>query len=174
MMMQMLAAGGVPTITDNVRVADESNTRGYYEHEQVKALRAGDHGWLKNFGGQAIKVVSPLLKHLPSQHHYKVIFMHRALDEVLASQANMLKNLGQSYNAENDIRLKRHYEQHLANVTHWLNTCDYTDECHLNYADILFSPDTQIKYLTDFLRTDIDWRLMRKTVDSKMRHHDFS
>ena len=38
MMMQMLAAGGLPPLTDGVRTADESNPEGYFELEAVKDL----------------------------------------------------------------------------------------------------------------------------------------
>ncbi len=36
LMMQMLASGGLKTVTDNVRTADADNPRGYYELEKVK------------------------------------------------------------------------------------------------------------------------------------------
>ncbi|MGK7933677.1 MAG: tetratricopeptide repeat protein, partial [Microcystaceae cyanobacterium] len=35
MMMQMLAAAGIPVMTDGVREADESNPKGYYEYEKA-------------------------------------------------------------------------------------------------------------------------------------------
>ena len=38
MAMKMLAAGGMPVLTDGVRTADESNPKGYYELEAVKEL----------------------------------------------------------------------------------------------------------------------------------------
>ena len=36
MMMQILAAGGLPVLSDGVRAADEDNPYGYYELEAVK------------------------------------------------------------------------------------------------------------------------------------------
>ena len=38
MMMKMLDAGGLVVVTDNVRTADEDNTKGYYEFERVKKI----------------------------------------------------------------------------------------------------------------------------------------
>ena len=38
LMMQMISAGGMPVLTDNLRSADANNPRGYYELESVKAL----------------------------------------------------------------------------------------------------------------------------------------
>src|SRR5208337_715364 len=39
LMMQMLASGGLKTVTDNVRTADTDNPRGYYELEKVKKIK---------------------------------------------------------------------------------------------------------------------------------------
>ncbi|MCX7939873.1 MAG: hypothetical protein N2545_10625, partial [Thermoflexales bacterium] len=38
MMMAMLAAGGIPPLTDNIRAPDQNNPKGYYEFERVKRL----------------------------------------------------------------------------------------------------------------------------------------
>ncbi|MBK1637151.1 hypothetical protein [Rhodovulum adriaticum] len=45
MMMGMLAAGGVPPLTDELRTANEDNPRGYFEFEPVKDL-PHDKGWV--------------------------------------------------------------------------------------------------------------------------------
>ena len=52
MMMKMLEAGGVPLLTDGLRVADPDNPEGYYELERVKKLPTGDHEWLAEAPGQ--------------------------------------------------------------------------------------------------------------------------
>ena len=62
LMMQMLAAGGVPPLTDKLRPSDESNPRGYFELEAVKRLRS-DQAWLDQARGRAVKIIhllSPL------------------------------------------------------------------------------------------------------------------
>ena len=62
LMMQILAVAGVPPFTDNRRQADESNRKGYYEHDKVASLLSNpDKSWLKEAKGTAIKVVVPLL-----------------------------------------------------------------------------------------------------------------
>ena len=38
MIMQMLKAGGMELLTDEIRTPDEDNPRGYYEYEPVKKL----------------------------------------------------------------------------------------------------------------------------------------
>lgn len=66
LMMQIVEAAGLEPFTDGKRQADESNRRGYYEHEKVAALlHSRDKSWLNGARGGAIKVVAPLLSSLP-------------------------------------------------------------------------------------------------------------
>src|SRR5262249_61604387 len=94
LMMQMLQAGGMPLLTDALRPADADNPNGYWEYEPVKRLQQ-DNSWIPKAEGRAVKVVSALLPYLPPQHTYKIIFMQRPMQEVLASQTAMLERRGQ-------------------------------------------------------------------------------
>ena len=92
----MLEAGEVPIVADYLREADEDNPKGYFEYEPVKSLdKEGDKGWVGECRGKVIKVISFLLPHLPLNLHYKVIFMRRNLDEVIASQNKMIERRGE-------------------------------------------------------------------------------
>src|SRR5512143_824098 len=82
MMMTMLTAGGLEPLTDNIRVADEDNPKGYFEFERVKQIEH-DKAWLEDAQGRVVKLISALLKHLPPSYSYKVIFMRRAMPEIL-------------------------------------------------------------------------------------------
>src|SRR5262249_58261695 len=93
LMMQMLQAGGMPLLTDALRPADADNPNGYWEYEPVKRLQQ-DNSWIPKAEGKAVKVVSALLPYLPPQHTYKIIFMQRPLQEVMASQTVMLERRG--------------------------------------------------------------------------------
>jgi hypothetical protein len=93
LMMKMLEAGGVPLLTDGVREADEDNPEGYYEFEPVKDLER-DASWLPRARGRAVKIISQLLPGLPPGHEYRVVFMVRKVEEVVASQRKMLDRLG--------------------------------------------------------------------------------
>jgi hypothetical protein len=85
MTMQMLKSAGLKMFVDHKRKPDEDNPQGYLEFEKVKHLDE-DNSWVGKAQGQVIKVVSPLLEYLPPEFEYKIIFMDRNLDEVLASQ----------------------------------------------------------------------------------------
>jgi len=96
MAMQMLAAGGVAVLADDERLPDENNPRGYHEYEPAKRL-VSDASWVAGARGQAVKIVAPLVRHLPRGGEappYLVIHMRRPIDEVVASQRTMLARLG--------------------------------------------------------------------------------
>jgi hypothetical protein len=112
MVMQMLAAGGHALLSDGQRVADASNPRGYQEYEPVKSLgRAPAVHWIEKTRGKAVKIVAPLLLHLPADRPYRIVFLERDLREVLASQAAMLERNGQSSTARNQRQLAAAYLQ---------------------------------------------------------------
>ena len=92
-MMQILDAGGVEVVTDNLRTADSDNPRGYYEFEKVKQVKR-DASWLPGIRGKAVKMVSQLLLDLPPTERYRVVFMERDFAEMLDSQERMLRRLG--------------------------------------------------------------------------------
>src|SRR5436190_8775031 len=95
LMMQLLDAGGVEVVTDNLRSADADNPRGYYEFEKVKQVKR-DASWLPGVRGKAVKMVSQLLLDLPPTERYRVVFMERDFEEMLDSQERMLRRLGRS------------------------------------------------------------------------------
>jgi len=116
MMMRMLEAGGMEIVMDG---PDEDNPRGYYEFEQVKKIKE-DSSWLEDCKGKAVKMVSMLLYHLPEKYHYKIIFMQRDMQEMLTSQALMLKRLGKEDEGISDEVIAEKYEKHLKKIDIWL------------------------------------------------------
>jgi predicted AlkP superfamily phosphohydrolase/phosphomutase/tetratricopeptide (TPR) repeat protein len=116
MMMQMLAAGGLPVLTDGAREADENNPRGYFEHAAVKRL-ATDAAWIAECRGRAVKVVSPLVRHLPraaTSPPYVIIHMQRPVAEVVASQRSMLARGGRPAAGASDALLIAGFEREAA------------------------------------------------------------
>ena len=80
MMMRMLAEGGLPVITDELRRPDSDNPKGYFEFETVRQMSEGSVEWLESSGGKAVKVISALLEYLPPRYAYKIIFLCKLLD----------------------------------------------------------------------------------------------
>jgi len=132
LMMQILGAGGMPLHTDNLRTADESNPRGYYECESIKSLRTSPMV-IAPADGKAVKVISSLLAFLPSQFQYRVIFMRRRLDEIIASQDKMLKQLGRTVAHKHEQRLFDAFRRHLESTQAWLSKQPNIVVCYVDY-----------------------------------------
>src|SRR5687767_12088310 len=121
LMMQMISAGGIPALTDEVRTADEDNPRGYLEFERVKRIKQ-DTSWLDEARGKVVKMVHLLLYDLPLDRPYRVVFMRRNLDEVLASQRKMLERQGKQGAQIPEAQLRKVFEDQVKKVTTWMAT----------------------------------------------------
>lgn len=168
MAMKMLAAGGMETIVDDVRTADEDNPKGYFEDERVKDLaQMEDTSWLRAARGKVIKVVSSLLQYLPQDNTYKVVFMRRNLHEVLASQAKMLERRGEE-NTAGDEDMLRMCTSHLDKVKFQLRFRDWFDVLYLDFADVVADPETAAKRMNEFLGGGLDVEAMAMQVDPNL------
>ena len=168
MMMKMLEAGGIPPITDEIREADMDNPKGYYEFERVKQLDKGDKEWVADAQGKSVKVISQLLRHLPADYDYKVIFMRRNMDEILASQKKMLVNRGEDPNKVSDEEITGLFEKHLAQVMTWLDNQPNVDALYIHYSEMLSDPQTQSELVNAFLGGDLDVEAMTAVVDPNL------
>lgn len=165
MAMKMLSAGGLETVVDNIRTADEDNPKGYFEDERVKDLaEVEDTGWVREARGKVLKVVSSLLQYLPRDNFYKVVFMRRNLHEVLASQAKMLVRRGEE-NEATDEDMLRLYASHLEKVEFQLRFRDWFDVLYLDFADVVADPETAARRINDFLGGGLDVEKMALQVD---------
>lgn len=166
LVMKMLEAGGLPVLVDEVRTADIDNPKGYYEFERVKGL-PDDTNWLPDADGKAVKMVSMLLYELPKDRSYQVIFMRRAMPEILASQKTMLLRRNADM-VVNDQEIKELFERHLNNITTWLK-----DQPHLNvievwYNDLLKQPALEAKRLNQFFGGILNEMNMTTVVDQSL------
>jgi hypothetical protein len=169
MMMRMLHAGGMPTLTDESRGADESNPHGYFEFSPTKDAGAGvDLRWLDEAKGRAVKLVSPLLEHLPSRYNYRVIFMQRDLREVIASQNVMLARRGEAASTMTDAELLAAYETHLRVVRRLIAGRPGMSSTEVNYADALDHPLAQARRVRAFLERPLDEAAMAGAVDPSL------
>src|SRR5688572_27545479 len=168
MAMKMLDAAGMPLLVDGIRTADEDNPKGYYELEQVKTLdKGGDKAWVKDARGKAVKIISFLLKDLPPEHNYKVVFMNRDLPEVLASQGKMLSRRGESSSTE-DERMKEIYEKHLRKTKELLWSSPQFEVLDLQYKEVIENPAVAAKRIRDFLGAPLDVDKMSQVADKEL------
>lgn len=167
MMMKMLEAGGIEPLTDGVRAADEDNPKGYYEYERVKQI-ADDQEWLEEARGKAVKMISALLKHLPPEFYYQVLFMRRDTGEVLASQRRMLIRRGEPTEAVPDERMAALFERHVEQVEAWITTQPNMTVLFVDHSDVLDEALEQAQRVRDFLGCTLDVEAMAAVVDRSL------
>lgn len=165
LMMQMLAAGGVPVVTDQARTADVDNPRGYYELERVKRVKQ-DAAWLPQSRGKAFKMISQLLYDLPDGERYRVIFMSRDLEETLASQETMLRRLGRE--AAPREAMREAYQTHLEGLHAWLAQRANFRLLPVCYNDLLAAPAVEAARVSAFLDGVADAARMADAVDPSL------
>ena len=169
LMMQMLQAGGLPPLTDNLRAADENNPRGYLEFEPVKRLRF-DQSWLEQARGRAVKIIHLLLRELPvdGRFVYRVILMKRPMEEILRSQKVMLERQGKT--AADDAAVAQIYESQLAQVEQWLQLKPVFSCLRVEYHDLLRNPQALANVINNFLGGHPDVAAMASAVDRTLWH----
>jgi len=169
MAMKMLAAGGVPIVTDGLRVADESNPKGYFELERVKELdKNGDTAWLEEARGKAVKIISFLLTFLPETYDYRVIFMNRDLDEVLASQNKMLIARGEPTDPAGDAHMRQVYLQHLQKLERFLRNRPCFTTLTLRYKSVIDDPAAEASRIDAFLGGKLNVEKMAAVADREL------
>jgi hypothetical protein len=165
MMMKMLEAGGIPPLVDNIRTADIDNPNGYFEFERVKKLPAGDTAWLSDARGKVVKVIATLLVHLPAGYDYQVIFMQRAMPEVIASQRKMLERRGEEANNISDEMLTGLFTQHLTEVNRWIENQPSVHRLDVSYNALLDAPQSLIEQLDQFVAQPLNRKAMAAIID---------
>ena len=165
MMMKMLEAGGIPPLTDKIRTADEDNPKGYYEFERVKKMPDGDTAWVRDAQGKAVKVIAALLEYLPQDYTYKVLFMRRSMDEILASQKQMLIRSDKPTDEISDEKLAELYSKHLAKVENWMSQQSNIKVLDVDYNDLMQNPDPYPERIQQFLGVEMDTKEMSGAVD---------
>lgn len=167
MAMKMLEAGGLTIVTDGLRVADEDNPKGYYEDERVKRLhKEEDKAWLREARGKVVKIISFLLKSLPPEHNYQVVFMHRNLREIVASQNKMLSRLGKPNDLPDEAAVQLLGAQ-VKDATFFLKRPQF-EVLELNYTDTLAGARAQAERMRKFLGQPLDVEKMAAVVDAQL------
>jgi len=156
LMMQMLAAGGMSVVTDGKRTADVDNPKGYYEWEDLKQIARhpelldGD-----DMNGRAIKCLSMLLRSMPAHHDYKVLFMTRPIDQVIASQTRMIQRLATDGARLEDRDLMRGLTSHREETLQWLASSPHMQVLEIDYPTLIESPEDVLPRIADFLGHDL-------------------
>jgi hypothetical protein len=163
MMMRMLEAGGMDVVIDNIRRANDDNPGGYYEFEPVKQTRK-DSSWVAPAMGKAVKMVYRLLYDLPAGYSYRVLFMRRNLEEVLASQKKMLTRDGRVDDVA-DAEMAALFRAELARFDAWIPQQTNFAMIDVDYNQLLADPRPTVATIAEFLGSSLDQAAMCGVVD---------
>ena len=169
-MMQILEAGGMPILTDNLRKPDINNPRGYFEYERVKSLLkdTGKPGWLHEADGKAVKVIVQLLAYLPTDMEYKMILMERNPDEIILSQNKMIENLGGvKQNISTEI-LKNTFIRQFEKAEGYLSNNLCFNVFKVNYNELLSGKLEIIDVLNKNLKLNLDIAKSIAVIDATL------
>jgi hypothetical protein len=170
-MMQMLAAGGIPVATDECRPPDADNPCGYFELEAVKSI-ARDASFLDGCRGKVVKIIHALLPHLKLDREYRIIFMRRKLDEVLASQRKMLDRAGRGGATLNESQLKPIYANQIQQALRWLGEHrDHIRVLEIDYAELIIAPTLVANAVNAFFDGMLDETAMAAVVNPSLRRN---
>jgi hypothetical protein len=167
LMMQMLAAGGLPILTDGERKSDTDNPRGYLEWERSKQLPK-DPECIAEAEGKVVKVISQLLLSLPSGREYRVIFMQRPLPEVMKSQEEMLRRRGTFDPAADSSPIEQAFRRHLIAVNQWLTSKPNVAVLRVAYHRALREPEATAEGVAEFLKVPLNIDAMAREVDQNL------
>jgi len=167
LMMQMLDAGGLEPLTDNIREADVDNPRGYYEFEAVKQV-ANEATWVAHARGKVVKMVYRLLYDLPAAFRYRVVFMRRNLNEVIASQDEMLQRRGKNDSRLTHEQLIQAYRRELGHVEGWLAGQPNFSVLYVDHAEALHEPRRLAEKLNEFLGGNLNVEQMARVPDPSL------
>jgi tetratricopeptide (TPR) repeat protein len=167
LVMQMLEAAGLDVLTDGRRVADENNPRGYLELEQVKNLRA-DNAWLGEAQGKVVKIIAQLLPYLPRPYRYKIVFVDRDLDEILASQRAMLHRDGRDGAKLSDDQLRRVFATQSSRMQRWIASQPNIDSLVVNHRALVTDPAEPAAAINALFNNALDIQRMTAVVDPSL------
>jgi hypothetical protein len=167
MMMRMLAEGGLPILTDELRRADSDNPKGYFEFETVRQMSAGNVEWLTDARGKAVKVISALLEYLPASYSYKIIFLEREIKEVLASQRKMLTNRNEESTVD-DAELETTIRKHLSAMRPWLVRQPNMEVLYANYNALMMKPEPLCEQIIQFIDMPLNQTRMLAVPDRQL------
>jgi len=145
----MLRAGGMELMHDGKRAADVDNPEGYWEWEEVKNLPKRPL-LIEQAHGKATKVVSALLPALPVKHKFKIIFMKRPVQEIVASQWKMLEHKGTNPKTERE-HLEAAQQKHALEVLEVLRKHARVSLLEVDYPELVRDPQAGANRLAEFL-----------------------
>jgi len=169
MLMKMLESGGMEILTDSERAADIDNPKGYFEYERIKDLeKETDKSYVREGRGKVLKVICFLIKDLPDDNDYRVIFMRRDLDEVLASQNKMIHRLGTTDTTATEAAMKEAYRNDIVRTRLLCRDRPNFELIEIGYKPTIENPAATARSVNAFVGGHLNEAAMREAVDGSL------
>jgi len=134
------------------------------EFTPARRLRE-DASWLPQAAGRAVKIVAQLLPNLPTGPQYRVVFMRRNLDEILASQDVMLRRHDRAGANLRPETLRAVFVAQIDEVERALASRSGINTLALEYRDAVQSPVAAAARINAFLGGALDEAAKAAVVD---------
>ncbi|MBL6875240.1 MAG: alkaline phosphatase family protein [Chitinophagales bacterium] len=167
MMMQMLEAGGMEVFTDNVREANRDNPNGYYEHQNVKRL-ASDNRIIYEAKDKVVKVISSLIRFLPGNMKYKIVFMKRPIKDVAQSQDIMRQNLAPGEKTNTVFEIDKLLDNSYKMAIDHADNSENIEYIEVSYHEVLSNPTSSINELKGFFERALLAEEMASKIDDSL------
>lgn len=131
-----------------------------------RKLLKEDRTVLQQAGGEAVKVVLPLLPHLPAGQQYHVLFIGRILEEIFASQKAMLDR--HAATAQDPAALRPAHERLLRQNRQRLTTNPKTRTLRLAHRWVVQHPLAAAQSIAEFLGRPMNVEAMAAMVDPQL------
>jgi hypothetical protein len=118
-------------------------------------MSSGNVAWLANAEGKVVKVISALLEFLPTQYNYKILFMEREIQEILASQRKMLTRRNKESKID-DTEMEAQFRKHLSVVKPWLVRQSNMDVLFVSYNALMSDPEPLCRRVVEFTRAPLN------------------
>ena len=173
MIMQMLQAGGLSLMIDNKRSKDENNPKGYFEFEPVKQL-VKDNRFLEETKGKGIKIIPQFLRYLDAELSYRIIFIIRDINEVVASQEKMLSKDNNKDTNQSASDLKRAFDKQINQTMAFLNNYSRLPVLYISHRQCIEKPIEIAENINEFLGGYLDINKMAKAVSRNLYRQKMS
>jgi hypothetical protein len=118
--------------------------------------------------GKALKVISFLIKDLPDDNDYRIIFMRRNLDEVLTSQNKMIDRLGTEDASAEQEAMKEAYRNDIVRTRLLCKNRANFELIEIHYKQSIEDPAATAAEVNAFVGGQLDEVAMRASVDGKL------
>ena len=113
-------------------------------------------------------MISFLIKDLPDDNDYRVIFMRRDLGEVLASQNKMIERLGSEDTTARDEAMKEAYRNDIVRTRLLCKKRPNFELLEVHYKATVEDPAATASEVNAFLGDHLDEAAMRAAVDAAL------